>query len=312
MTGLKDKESATDAQIPLLPFDPRTTGPLDLLRSGVGRVRGFCSANSRELLAAGTIILVAQMAIYAHYGHWFLSLPQLPNWLLVGIAGIVVMLIPGPLFGVLLAKGLYKPNVVRVSVQNPQTGDQRIKYMSRELFDSMDVVTPNGKRGGSDLLSTVSLNGFKAYEVDHLDRENGLLVASSMAGRSNSDIRRDRKEIRNIKTEQQQKIDEATELKILYPDHVRSAAMKIANRAIRSIMDVSLPDGASLHDELQESIENIDVIEDLDDDDETESDEQAERDAQSEAELEVDPESLVGIFGRAAAGTGDGTVSADD
>jgi hypothetical protein len=310
MTGLKDKESARDAEIPLLPFDPRTTGPLDLLRSGLGRVREFCSENSRELLAAGTIILVAQMAIYAHYDVWFLSLPQLPNWILVGIAGIVVMFLPALLFGVLLAKGLYKPNIVRVSVQNPQTGDQRIKYLSRELFDQMDVVTPNGKRGGHDLLSTVSLNGFKAYEVDHIDRENGYLVASAMAGRSNSDIRRDRKEIRHIKTEQQKEIDEAAELKMLYPDHVRSTAMKLANRAVRSLMDVTVPDGASLHDELQEEIESIDVVDDLDTPDDDDMGEAAESDEAAEemadADLEGDDRLL--IFDRADGGE----ATADD
>lgn len=312
MTGFKDKENAEDAQIPLLPFDPRTTGPFDLLKAGFGRLAGFCSENSRELLAAGTLIIIAQMVIYAKYSVWFLQPPRLPNWMLVGIAGVIVMFLPALLFGILLAKGLYKPNIVRLSVQDPQTGDQRIKYLSRELFDGMDVVTPNGKRGGHDLLSRVSINGWNCYEVDSIDRENDLLVASSMAGRSNSDIRRDRKEIRHIKREQQKKIDEAAELKMLYPDHVRSAAMTLANRAIRSIMDVSLPDGASLHDELQEEIEEIDVVEDLDDDEEDESDEQGESDGESGRELDLEQ---IGIFGRAAAeqnGNGDGTVSADD
>ncbi len=319
---LKDKESAREARIPLLPFDPLTTGPLDLLGAGLGRAREFCSENSRALIGAVTLIIIAQMGIWAEYRFWFLQPPALPNWMLVAIAGLTVMALPAPLFGVLLAKGLYKPNIVRVSAQNPQNGDQRIKYLSRELFEQMDVVTQTGDRGGSDLLSTVSINGFKTYEVDHIDRENGILVASSMAGRSNSDIRKDRKNIRHIKTEQQKKIDEATELKILYPDHVRDAAMTIANRAIRSIMDVSLPGGASLHDELQESIENIDVVDDLDDqydlgddlgDDDEESDDGDDAgvgDGMQAAAL-GDSE-LVGIFGRTGDGESEGGAPADD
>jgi len=309
--------SDRDTTIPGLPFDPRVVGPLDLAVAAGSSARAWIGEYSRELLAAGTAVLVAQIVVYAWKDVVFLGLPTLPNWLLVGLGGLLFVGLYAPLAGVFLAKGLYRPDTVMISEQSGITGDQRIEHVATDVFENLTVMNQNGEKRDREYLQEVFINGRKAYEVDTLDLDEGVVVASSMAGRTNREIRADRKAIIKIKTDLEARADEAEELIINFRDLVRQQAKSVTNRILRTAQGVEVPDGENLHDELNESLRDVDPLDDLHSD--TVNRDRDDDDRDDEASLDPDEgtvsEDLIGIFGRAAqeaSENGQGGAPADD
>jgi hypothetical protein len=252
----------------LLPFNPHTTGPVDLLRAGIGSVIGFVRRRERELIASVLVLVIAQAVIYIRTG-WVVSLPRIPSWILIGI-GVFVFLLPfAAPTGWVLEKWFGSSDSIAVSVQDPLSGDQRIRYITPAMFEELDIYSSDPRETadpdvvGRDYLVRVAINGATAYELERLDEEEGVAVASSMAGRSNSDIRRDRHEIGAIKTELVREADKAIEFLVRAPNILRHQGEEIGNELIRVYSDVVNPGGGELHDRLREARERSDPSDDL-------------------------------------------------
>lgn len=304
-----------------LPFNPRTTGPFDLLILSIASIVGWIRDYSRALLAAGTVILVAQIGVYAWKGVVFLGIPTIPNWMLIGI-GVLILFAPASIvIGVLLGRWLYSANTQLISVMSAQSGEQRLKHISQDLLDELTILNQNGDEKDLSYLVRTRIEGRTALEVDSFDEDAGVLVASSMAGRSNQDIRRDRLSIRKIKTDMEQEVDEATEMKANYRDHVREQGAALGNWIVRTAQGATIPNGVELHDEMRSALEDIEPLAELDetpagadvDDDLDRGDRDDDGDGEDETEsASLDPEAM-GILERAREmGNGNGGASADD
>lgn len=250
-------------KIPGVPFDPRTTGPLDLLAAKWAALRSWADDHSRELLVAGAIVLAAQVVVYAVEGVWVLAPPRLPNWVLVMI-GVAIFFAPIALTtGVLLGRGLYDDDSILVVELRAVTGDERIRHVSPAKFEAAEIVNQNGERRERDYLQKITVNGREAYEVDCYDDEGDRIVASSMAGRTNREVRIDRHAIGRIKTDMEREVDEAIEFKVNFRDIVRRRAATVANWVIRTAQDASIPNGGDLYDEMQDALDDVDPYGDL-------------------------------------------------
>lgn len=252
----------------LLPFNPHTTGPVDLLGAAARRLHAFVRRNERLLIGLFAFALVAQLAAYLHSGY-VVDLPSVPNWMLVGI-GVFIVLLPFAIpTGWMLEKWFGSDDSIPVSIQNPVTGDQRIRWMTPAKFDAMTIysVDPSENKDaeevGRDYLERVLINGIMAYELEWLDEEENVAVSSSMAGRSNSQIRRDRHEIGAIKTELITEADKAVEFIVRSGHILRRQGEEVANELIRVYEDVALPEGGELHERLVEEREKANPADDL-------------------------------------------------
>lgn len=252
----------------ILPFNPHTTGPVDLLRAAIGRVTAFIRRRERALIATVVVLVLAQAAVYVRTG-WVVSIPSVPSWILIA-GGVFVFLLPfAAPTGWVLEKWFGSSDSIAVSVQDPLSGDQRIRYITPAMFEELEIYSSDPRQTedpdvvGRDYLVRVAINGSTAYELERLDEEQGVAVASSMAGRSNSDIRRDRHEIGAIKTELVREADKAIEFLVRAPNILRHQGEEIGNELIRVYSDVVNPGGGELHDRLREARERSDPSDDL-------------------------------------------------
>ena len=303
------------ASIPGVPFDPKMVGPLDLLIGAGVRIHEWMVDNSTALIASLFGVVALQVLVYVQAGIVFLRIPTPPNWMLVMFLTLVFFAPLAAITGVLLGRGLYRDDTVLLSITSGSEGDQRLKHVSPDRFDNCRIINQNGESRGRSYLETVSVNGRQAYEVDSFDDEHDVLVASSMAGRTNQDIRSDRISIRKIKMEAE--VDEATEMKANARDIIRERSSAVANWIIRTAQGATIPDGAHLYDEMQESLESVDPLSELDQSpiEDPEDDDQEDDDQEDDVELGGESTARLDIFTRAekgAAGDSAGEASADD
>lgn len=291
-----------------LPFDPRMTGPVDLAVSAWRRVKAFARRNERELIVSTVVIIGIQAVVWAEWEMWFLKLPQLPSWILVAIGAFVFFApfaIPIGWFG---ERWLAEEETVLVSVQSAVTGDQHLKHLTPTAFDEMTILDSRGEERSRDYLEVVRVNGRRAYEVQDYDPDANVALASSMAGRSNSEIRRDREEIGAIKTDLVREADKAVEFMVRASGILRKQGEQVANEIVRIAEDVELPQGSQLHDSLIEARQEADPTDDLlgggYEDDEDEKD--------PETVEEAEDVGLDTIFKRAAEGMDSGDEAVAD
>lgn len=298
-----------------LPFDYRRVGPVDLVVEASRRSHAWANAHSVHLIVAAVVLAVVQAVVYAKWGAWFLTLPTLPNWFLVGI-GVLIFAAPlASLSGVLIGRALYRDDTVMLSEQNAVSGDQRIRHVSPERFESALVVNQNGEKRDTDYLQRVRINGTEAYEVDAYDADGNRVIASSMAGRTNRQIRADRTAIPKIKTDMEREVDEAVEFKINFRDIVRERAATVANWIIKTSQGSTIPKGDEMFDEMQESLQEVDPYGDIhspgDAAADMESDDDGDDDETDAATLDADAQEVLSIFDRAKNGDSGG-ARADD
>jgi len=252
-----------DPSIPGLSFDPREVSPADIVSARVEQVRAFVARNERILIGVAAAIVIAQILIYAEYGIVFLTIPRLPNWLLVGI-GAVIFMAPWALFmGWLLGRGLYRDESVLISVLNPQSGDQTLKRLDPGRWEDVRVVNQNGEERQRSYLARVAINGEQAIEVDRYDSEDNIAIASGMAGRTNNEVRQDRSLLLKIKTDLEEQADAAMNLLTTHSTILREQGKEVSMSLIKAAEKVEVPQAGDLHERLTETIEEHDNSEDL-------------------------------------------------
>lgn len=239
-------------------FDPTETGPLDLAAMASDRVRTFVDENSRVLVLATALVVVASW----HYDVP-LRVPTIPTWALVMLATAVAASPVAWWAGVRLVRWLYDPDHVYISEVNAASGDQRLLRISPDRFDELTVYNHNEERRERDFLHEVRINGKRAYEVDSYDREQNVAIASWQAGVTNVEIRQDRSRIKSIKTVLEREADKALELIVNHSDHVRAVAREVSMDLIRVAEEGELPDSDALHERLSERLDEANPGEQL-------------------------------------------------
>jgi hypothetical protein len=287
--------------VPFVPFNPREVGPIDVAKSAYRRATGFLSENSRVLIAATVAVIVAAW-------HFDVSVPEIPNWVLVGAFASAFAFPIATWFGWQLAKGIDTRDTELLAEVNPKTGDIKLINIAPERFQDMTVTNQNEEQRDRDFLHVITVNGRRAYEVDGYDPEKNLAVASWQAGTSNAEIRRQKKSIDRIKTKLERESDKSLELLANHPEILRSQLAEVSNRLIRVSEDVEVPGGEALHETLSESLEendpSSDLLSDRDDFDtrREEDDEHDGDDRDADDGDETAAEKVASIFERAAEG----------
>lgn len=246
---------------PLLPFDPREKGPMDVAKDGYESTKEFVDENSRAL-----IIAVAALIGLAWRAD--LSMPDVPTWLWIMVLSGTVSVPPMAYFSWQVADALHRPDVETLSIQNPASGDQRIKHVSPDTFEQLEVWNAppeheDATKVDTTYLEEVRINGIRAWEVDDYRPDEGIVVASAMAGRTHADIRRDRNEIAAIKYDLITQTEKATQFLVEAHGILRKQGEEVAHELVRVVEDVDLPQGDQLHDRLWKARNEADPSDDL-------------------------------------------------
>lgn len=245
--------------------NPRQVGPLDLAAAGWQRFGAWLHRWRHYLAGAVALVAVIQVVVFVDSGVWFLHPPRIPNWLLVVLLPAPILLVGSAVFGAVATAKVDSQNTVLLSVLTSDDGDQQLQHVSQDTWADMRVVNQSGRVKGRDYLQTVVVNGVRAYEVDDYWRDGNVAIASSMAGRRDYDMRKDRHEIARAKSELERENDRMWDALVSHGDHVRDHASTVANHLIRTVEGVRVPDGASLYDDLQASLDNgPDLVDELD------------------------------------------------
>jgi hypothetical protein len=249
--------SVTETETPLDDgFDWRETGPFELARNLLDDARAFGRENAPYVIAAAVVIVVASW-------HYDISLPEVPTWAKVSLLGFILAVPIGTVTGVKLARALHSPDTKLLSVQNPVTGDQELVHIAPDRFEDMTVMNHNGDERDRTFLHEVVINGRRAYEVDSYEREENLAVASWQAGVPNTAIRKDRAQIKNIKTDLEKQADKSLELLANHPEIIRKQGALVANRLVEVAERVESPGADGLHEELGDVLDAADPSEEL-------------------------------------------------
>lgn len=246
----------SDASLPLVPVDPRDVGPQQLAAQWIGWGRSLLDRYSREILLTS----VVTVALMWHFG---IGLPRVPDWLLVGVGGVVFMAPPALIIGFWTAWGLYRPDSILVKEIDAASGDTRLLRLSPERWDDLDIVSPNGKRRGREFLERISVNSVPAYEVDRVDFGRDLVIVSDMAGRTKTQIRRDREEIYRAATELEREADKSLTMMLRSPSILRRLGRRLSRHMTEAVERVEDPTDESLHEEFMQIVDDANPAEDL-------------------------------------------------
>lgn len=293
--------------LPGIPFDPTEKGPLDVAREAKFAFGRFVRENAKILIPTVAALFVAAW----YFG---ISVPTLPNWLLVMIFVGILAAPYGLFLGIGLAKGLHQDDVEILALVDPATGDIRLKKVDPDRFAAMRVVNHNGKQRDLDFLHRIRVNGVLAYEVDSYDVEANVATASWQAGESNASIRRQKSQIAWIKTSLEREADKALELIANHPDILRQHATEVANRLVKVTEGIEVPQGGELHDNLSSIIEEADPSDDLLGDTGREDvvDEDDDEDGEGDEQDIFERAAAIGAASAQGAEHGSSEVSADD
>lgn len=244
-----------------LPFDPRQTGPIDVARAASDRAKAFGEEYGKYLIGSATALIIAG---------WYLevSVPVPGTWFWVGVLSSLLAIPPTLYIGWKLSDELYAPETETLSIQNPQSGNQQIKHVSPAVFEGIQFWNaPPEEDDASPVdrsyIEQVRINGLETWEIDEYRPEEGIAIASSMAGRSNSDIRRDRHEIAAIKYDLITEAEKATQFLVEAHGILRKQGEEVAHELVRIVEDVDLPQGGELHDRLWQARNDADPTDDL-------------------------------------------------
>jgi len=245
-------------RLPLIPFNPTDVGPLELLQAKIGDAKRFLKANIAWVVLASIVLIPSAL-------YFEISLPEIPDWVIVGI-GAGVFAAPWTVFlGIKVAQGIYRRDHEILSVQNAKNGNQRLVRLSPEKFENMRVKNQNDDWRDLDFLHTVYINGSRCYEVDAFNGEENVAVASWQAGATNSEMRREKARISEIKTDLEKQADKTHTILANYTSHVRGQVGEIANELVFVAQDVDLPghETEDLHERLSETLAENDPTDDL-------------------------------------------------
>lgn len=229
-------------------FDPRETGPADLLAG----VREWIDDNSTVLIpsvaAVGIVLIVA-------VGVFDMTIPEIPTWVRVFVAGALVSGLLAFLPAKSLIEWLYQPETVVLVEVDAASGDLAVHELSPDRFSEITVIDHGKQEQPRSFLHKISTKRGLGYECDRYDEENNIAVASWMAGSDNREIRAAEHSIRNIKQKLSLEADRAFDMQVNQESILRSALSEISNRMIQTSQGVRLPDGDLVSDVISEILD---------------------------------------------------------
>lgn len=239
-------------------FDPSETGPWDVLVSAIRRAHGFLTNPVTGTISGA--LMVATVGVMLYYD---VPIPDMPNWMIVGIVALIFVS-PGSLFvGKLVARWLYHDDSVPIHEVDPKTGDARLLRVAPNRLERMRVLTKNNKLRDRDFLHQITVNGQVGYEVSKYHEEPNVAIASWQAGESNVSMRRKKAQIDNIQTDLEQEADKALELLANFPTLLRGITKQVSEHMVRVVEGVEMPEGGGLHKQLTKELERSDPTQNL-------------------------------------------------
>lgn len=244
MHGLEAiEESDGSAKGRLLPWDPRTKGPRDLVDDG----RGWVFRHRIYLLLGFLIAVVGTVAMVEWFG---LPSPSLPVWWDVaavagGIAGVAAY-VAGKRTGKLFSN----PDFMILDQLDAKTADQLTIKISNERWQAMTVYSHDGEERPTSYLKRKTWNGRPAVEVDRYYPRANAAIASWQAGASNRDLRRFETKVDTVKTELEAEANKAIESRVNAEEHARKQAQEAINELLAVYEGVTQPTESDLSDRL--------------------------------------------------------------
>ena len=255
-------------RIPIFNVDPREVGPIELLRAKLDRYRQWASEPIITLAHIGAIALIG-------YG-WIqsgASLPEIPNWGWIALGTMLLGTIVAWRISGRLAAELYNPDMVRLSILDAYSGDQKLVKVPPEHFADATIVNHDwsGEEPTDDVivgrerLHTVIINGKKHYEVEKYDPVLNVARTSWQADRSGNEIRTDHDTLTHIRTEMEEQVDTVYEVLARETQVIRKSTAMQVNKFIAAAQDSELPEEAevSSHQSMRDLLEDEGVDRDL-------------------------------------------------
>jgi hypothetical protein len=242
----------------ILPFDPRHYGPIDIYRD----TAAWVSKRDRELLAVGTILLIALIGIHARYGIEI----EIPRWAPVMIGSSVASMLIGIYPVRRVVEVLWDSENIPIVILDAGDGDLGVIEVSPTRFRDMRVIDHDGDEHDSSFLREIQLaSGSRAYEVDHYHPDRNVAICSWMSGATNRDIRRHKHSVRYLKEQLSKEADKSLDALVNAPEVLREQGAVIANSMIRTAEGVDTPteESTDIYDKMWSRVEETDKSEEL-------------------------------------------------
>lgn len=235
------EESDGSAKGRLVPWNPRTTGPRDVLDD----VRAWLYRYRLYLVGA---VAVAMAAVYL-FG---LPSPRPPEWWDVALVAGGVAVAGGYLAGKRVGRLFSNPQYRILDQLDAKTADQLTLRISTERWQDLAVYDHNGVERSTDYLKRKSWNGEPAYECDRYYPTINAAVASWQAGASNKDLREYEARVDEVKTELEEEANKAIETRVQAEEQARRQAQEMINEVLAVYEGVTQPGESDLSERLGE------------------------------------------------------------
>lgn len=228
----------------ILPFDPRTTTPVEAGKMGLGWI-----AARRWWFVGGIVIL--GLAIY----FFEIPVPDLPAWADVVGAGLLIAVVVGLPVGLRLGEIFAIQEGKVISQLDPIDGDQDLLLISMDRWRDLEVYDQTGQSRSRSFLEEVVINGAAGVEVDRYYPQENVAVASWLAGETNRDLRSYEQAVDRIKTQLEEEANAAIESEINAEEEGRRRGAEIGNYLVAVYEDIVEPGER----DLAETLERVDL-----------------------------------------------------
>jgi hypothetical protein len=252
------QESSGGAAGGVLPFNPRSRGPRDVIQDG----RDWIYRWRLWMLGA---VGIGMAAIYL----LGLPSPSVPPWADVALVAGGIALALGYPIGKRVASLFSNPDFYVIDQLDAKTGDQLTLLLSPERFQDLVVVDHEGTERSSNYLSKKNWNGHSAWEVDRYYPSLNTAVASWQAGATNKELREWSRKVDRVKTDLEKEANKAIEAQVNSEEEARKQAAEVSNYVIAATEGVMTPGEGDLVDRLESMEErteeqtHADLLEDI-------------------------------------------------
>jgi len=233
------EESDTSAKGRLVPWDPRTTGPKDIVddvRSWLYRYRLYFLA---VILAAGAIVYLTG-----------LPSPSLPEWWDVALVAGGIAAGLGYVAGKRTGSIFSNPDYMILDQLDAKTADQLTIRISNERWQDLRVLNHNSEEKPASYLKRKTWNGEPAVECDRYYPEENVAVASWQAGATNKDLREFETKVDSVKVDLEAEANKAIEARVSAEEQARNQAQEVVNELLEVYEGVTQPVDSNLVDRL--------------------------------------------------------------
>jgi hypothetical protein len=240
-------------------FDPRETGPLDVLE----QTQRWIVDNQGRILGTIVGLVVLYMILNARYG-W--TIPRPPDWVKIMALAAVGGMLLGAYPVVIAIRALWPDSGHKLVDVDPVSGDVAIYELSDERFADLTVWGGDQARprDPTTYLHEVRLgSGETGYEVQDYNPDTNEALATWMADASAAQIRRHRLAVDVVIDELSADAERSVDQLISAPEALRRQGSSAVNQMIEVAEGERNPGDVSVSDELSKIVR--DARDDVDD-----------------------------------------------